>query len=46
MADALRDIAEYIKAKYVEGRWVTGENRERFRLPPIVPLSPGVWRAI
>jgi hypothetical protein len=46
MADGCRDIAEYIKAKYVEGRWVTGENRERLRLPPIVPLSPGVGKAI
>ncbi|KLT42969.1 hypothetical protein CC85DRAFT_284926 [Cutaneotrichosporon oleaginosum] len=28
------DVAEYIQAKYVEGRWLADENRARFGLAP------------
>jgi len=28
-------MADLIKAKYMEGRWVREENRERLNLPPL-----------
>jgi hypothetical protein len=37
-----RDIAEYIRAKYVEGRWLSDEGR---RVVGLRPLSPGIGRA-